>query len=408
MLVVFVRRSSEDQAEAVVPAEAAARGDVEVSPSAEGPFVPLAEAPSSPALRDRFARSLDVASVRRWRRARPWLLLGLFPVIALADLERELIALGTTGVGGRLFGDLVLTAFLVLEIARPIPRHRRTWILASLAIAARYAYMIAALCGRALPLFWLGVVLSSLAALAAYLTMPSPRALEAEVRAALKVAPPPPPPREKSRVALALVAAVALPALLFATRALGGGLAAQAFVFVGLGSALPFVVQREKAPARPWLARVDGAMFGLSAAIALVRCVHYTTITLAEALRCRAPEAYESIARRFLDAQAAEVGHRPPPGGAALVAAIVAVVVVPVVEERLYRGTLQRALRARTSSSKAIAAASAVFGLAHLGVYRAALHQTFLLGVAFGATYEEAGLAAAIAAHAMYNAAQLI
>ncbi len=408
MLVVFVRRSSEDQAEAVVPAEAVTHGDVEVSTSADGPFVPLAEAPSSPALRDRFARSLDVAAVRRWRRARPWLLLGLFPILALADLERELIALGTTGVGGRLFGDLVLAAFLVLEIARPIPRHRRTWILASLAIAARYAYMIAALCGRALPLFWLGVALSSAAALLAYLTMPSPRALEREVRAALKVAAPPRPPREKTPVALAIASAVALPALLFATRALGGGLVAQAFVFVGLGSALPFVVKRAKAPARSWLTRLDGAMFGLSAAIAFVRCMHYTTITLAEALRCRAPDAYDSIARRFLDAQAAEVAHGAAPGRSALIAAIVAVVVVPIVEERLYRGTLQRALRARTSSSKAIAAASAIFGLAHLGVYRAALHQTWLLGVAFGATYEEAGLVAAIAAHAMYNAAQLI
>src|SRR5581483_7286250 len=183
MLVVFVRREDAEEAvEAIIPTELGARGEGLVAAREDGPWVALADAPSVPAIRDRLARAFDVAAVRRWRRARPWLLLRLFPVVALADLERELIALGTTGVAGRLVSDLVLAAFLVWELARPLPRHPRTWMIASLAIAARYAYMITALCGHALPLFWLGLSLSILAAALAFATMPTPRALEREVR----------------------------------------------------------------------------------------------------------------------------------------------------------------------------------------------------------------------------------
>ena len=409
MLVVFVRRSSEDQPEAVVPAELAAHADVEISLRASGPFVALAAAPGTPGLRERLARGLDVASVRRWRRARPWLLIGLFPVLALADLERELIALGTTGVGGRLFGDLVLAAFLVVEIARPIPRHPRTWALASLAIAARYGYMIAALCGSALPLFWLGVALSTAAAAFATLTMPTPGVLEREVRDALKVAAATDePPREKPWVAPAVIAALAFPALLWGARALGGGLVVQSLVFIGVGSALPFVAKRTPRPKRSWLEQIDGAAFGLAAAVAYVRVAHYAILAVTEVMRCRSPALYEAVARRFLDAQAAEVARRAGSARTVLFATIMAVAVVPIVEERLYRSTLQRVLRDRTTTKKAIGASAALFALAHLGVYRAALHQAFFLGIAFGVTYEEAGLAAVIAAHAMYNAAQLL
>jgi membrane protease YdiL (CAAX protease family) len=404
MLVVFVRGSDDGACEAIVPSELKTRADVQVAAREEGPFVVLADAPSVPAIRDRIARSFDTDAVRLWRRARPWLLLGLFPVVALADLERELIALGTTGVAGRLVSDLVLAAFLVSEIARPLPRHPRTWALASLAIAARYAYMITALCGHALPLFWLGLSLSTLAAALAFATMPTPRTLEREVRAALQ-APTPSPPPAQAPLAIPLAAALALPALTFATRA-AFGLVVSGIVFVALGLALPFFVKRT-APKRTWLEIADGASFGLAASIALTRLVHYTTIAIAEAVRCSSPATYDSIARPLLERQGGEIARGVANARTQIFVLVLAVALVPVVEERVFRGMLQRALRTRTSPPRAIATASSVFTLAHLGVYRAALHQTFLVGLAFGAAYEEAGIIAAIIAHALYNTTQL-
>lgn len=406
MLVVFVRSNDEDAAEAIVPKELKSREGVQVAAHETGPFVPLAEAPSVPAIRDRIARSLDVDAVRRWRRARPWLLLGLFPVVALADLERELIAMGTAGVAGRLVSDLVLAAFLVSEIARPLPRHPRTWAIASLAIAARYAYMITALCGHALPLFWLGLSLSTLAAALAFAVMPRPRALERDVRAALQV-PTPPPPSTKAPLAVPLAAAIALPAVTFATRA-AFGLVVSGIVFVVLGLALPIFAKTTPAPKRTWLEVADGAAFGLAASLAFTRFVHYTTIATAEALRCAAPATYDSIARPLLERQGGELTRAVTNARTQIFILVLAITLVPIIEERVFRGLLQRALRARTSPARAITAASGVFTLAHLGVYRAALHQTFLVGLAFGAAYEEAGIIAAIIAHALYNAAQLL
>lgn len=416
MLVVFVRPTGEDRAEAVVPKELARRHGVEIALRDEGPFTSLADAPETPRLREHLARALDVPSVRRWRRARPWLLLGLFPVLALADLERQLVALGTTGVAARLVGDLVVLAFMVLEIARPIPRHPKTWALASLGIGARYAYMIAAMCGSALPLFWLGLTLASAACVLSFATMPSPRALERDVHAALEV-----PrisqktltPNAKPLVA-AVMAALVLPAALFGARALGASVLAQGLVFVVVGGALPFAVRLPARPGariaqgRPWLERVDAAACGFAAAIALTRLVHYTIIATSELLRCAAPHAYDAFARAFVDAQTAEITHHAISARTEAVLATAAVLVVPIIEERLYRATLQRALRERTTAAKAIAGASVIFGLAHLGVYRAAIYQTVLLGVAFGVAYEEAGLTAAIVAHTLYNAAQLM
>jgi membrane protease YdiL (CAAX protease family) len=405
MLVVFVRGSGDDACEAIIPTELKTRSQVEIAAREAGPFVALAEAPSVPAIRDRIARSLDVDAVRRWRRARPWLLLGLFPVVALADLERELISLGTAGVAGRLVSDLLLATFLVSEIARPLPRHPRTWAIASLAIAARYAYMIAALCGHALPLFWLGLSLSLLAAALAFATMPTPRTLERQVRAALEI-PAPSPSHAPTPIAVPLAAAIALPALTFATRA-AFGLVVSGIVFVAAGLALPFFVKSAAAPKRTWLEVADGASFGLAASIALTRLVHYTTIALAEAVRCTAPATYDAIARPLLERQGGEIARGVASARTQIFVLVLAVALVPVIEERVFRGMLQRALRSRTTPSRAIAAASSVFTLAHLGVYRAALHQTFLVGLAFGAAYEEAGIIAAIIAHALYNAAQL-
>jgi membrane protease YdiL (CAAX protease family) len=413
MLVVFVRRSSSSPAEAVHPADLATstHESAEIALREAGPFVSLAHAPTDAALRERIARALVLPSLARFRRARPWLLLGLFPVLALVDLERQLVSLGSAGVAGRLAADLVVLAFMIVEIARPVPRHSRAWALASLAVAMRYAFMIAAMCGHGLPLFFLGLALSIAAAVLAFLTMPSAPRLSREVSAALQVPAHSRANESESRESIVrpLAASLALPIVLVSARALGAGLAVTALIFVALGTALPFVAPPRAPSSAPrttrWIDRADAALFGLAFAITLVRLVHYATIATAEALRCAAPHAYETLAKPLTDAQSAE-SHE---SGTRFVLALgaVAVLVVPIVEERLYRATLQRALRTRMSAPRAIAASAVVFGLAHLGVYRASIHQAVLLGVAFGATYEEAGLVSAIVAHALYNGAQL-
>ena len=408
MLVVFVRRAGEESAEAVHPTELAALRDASVSATKDGAFVALARAPETPVLRERIARAFETPSVVRFRRARPWLLLALFPVLALIDLERQLISLGTTGVAARFVADLVLFAFLVFEIARPIPRHPRTWALASLAVAARYAYMIAAMCGRGIPLFFLGLALSIASAALAFVTMPTAHALARDVRAALRVEPLDARERTPAPVAPAVLAALALPAILIAARALGAGALATAALFVGVGAALPLAVRVRASPpprAISIFERADASLFGFAAAITLVRLVHYATLACAESLRCAAPRVYDSLAKPLVETQSIE-SHETSSRYAMALAAF-AVLVVPVVEERLYRATLQRALATRTTATRAIAASAMIFGIAHVGVYRASIHQAILLGVAFGAAYEEAGLAAAILAHALYNAAQL-
>jgi membrane protease YdiL (CAAX protease family) len=64
---------------------------------------------------------------------------------------------------------------------------------------------------------------------------------------------------------------------------------------------------------------------------------------------------------------------------------------------------VQRVFARRLGEAIAIAAASLLFGLAHLGVYRVAIYQACLLGVSFGVAYVEGGMVAAVLAHAVWN-----
>lgn len=79
----------------------------------------------------------------------------------------------------------------------------------------------------------------------------------------------------------------------------------------------------------------------------------------------------------------------------------------PVVEEFAYRGMFQRAMRSAARQRwTAIAAASAVFVLMHIGAVEAhALAALFVLSLGFGWIYEKTGnLASAITMHAGFNA----
>jgi len=93
---------------------------------------------------------------------------------------------------------------------------------------------------------------------------------------------------------------------------------------------------------------------------------------------------------------------------------VVAVLLAPLVEEIVYRGALQQALKGiGVPRVIALLAASALFSLAHWGSLVAgaeagALAMLMVLGVVFGWTYERTGsLWAPFAAHATFNAANL-
>ena len=93
---------------------------------------------------------------------------------------------------------------------------------------------------------------------------------------------------------------------------------------------------------------------------------------------------------------------------------VVAVALAPLVEEILYRGALQQALKGiGVPRMLALMCASALFALAHWGILVAgaeagALSMLVILGLVFGWTYERTGsMWAPFAAHAAFNAANL-
>ena len=93
---------------------------------------------------------------------------------------------------------------------------------------------------------------------------------------------------------------------------------------------------------------------------------------------------------------------------------LVAVLMAPLVEEVIYRGALQQALKGiGMPRIAALLVASALFALAHWGSLVAgseagALTMLTILGLVFGWTYERTGsMWAPVAAHATFNAANL-
>ncbi|MHC4947932.1 MAG: lysostaphin resistance A-like protein [Planctomycetota bacterium] len=94
-----------------------------------------------------------------------------------------------------------------------------------------------------------------------------------------------------------------------------------------------------------------------------------------------------------------------------LLLALQVVVAAPLVEEVMYRGLVQEALRrAGLGPWPAVVAASAVFTLMHVGsIAPHALVALFVLSLGLGWIYERTGrLAAPIALHALFNAGNLL
>src|SRR5262249_26727143 len=123
----------------------------------------------------------------------------------------------------------------------------------------------------------------------------------------------------------------------------------------------------------------------------------------AYARRCADPIAFEASGlHRFLEVQR----HERAPAtfhASGWTFFVLTTLLAPLAEELIYRRLLQQTLRERLRPWLAIGISSTMFGLAHVFVYVAAIWQTVLLGLAFGLAFEEAGLAASVATHVLWN-----
>jgi membrane protease YdiL (CAAX protease family) len=208
----------------------------------------------------------------------------------------------------------------------------------------------------------------------------------------------------------ATLAAVGLPVMLAAAQRFGVGLWPRAALYAGYAAIAPMAIERalearaRRAPfAIPqWLPRIalaTAAAFALS--LGLTNGVHFGADAVAYAARCVSPAT--GAAQRLLDAEAHEVTRNLQQARVEWAFFAMNVIVVPLAEERVYRDFLQRVLARRVGAPRAIAAASSIFALAHLDVYRVAVYQMVPLGIACGVAYEEGGLVAAALTHALWN-----
>ena len=428
MLPVFVRRCAPGEEavdEAVLPAdlgegEATLRAETLVARRREGPFLPFFQAlREDPALRAIFARALQLPLLRRLRPWRTWLLAGLVPLLVVVELERELWSSHVAPVGARLVTDLFVCAYVAADLVRPVPRHPRACALLLFAVTARYLYMIAVARAHGLSaVMWGAPAVAFAAGLAVWILVPTRATLVERVLARFRLHAPEAEhggvPRAIPR---ALAAALGVPTALLVTRALGGTLWVQAAVFLVVGGLAAWLARAptkndESGPVwdmRSQLARLAEAVaLGLAVTLGLAGLAHYLLNTGAQLLQATHPELYERTAARFLQSETVETSRQIAGVRSRYAFVFMSALAGPVLEELVYRHALQRALRARFGVARAILMTAFVFALAHVGVYRAALYQTVLLGVGFGIAYEEGGILAAICVHVVWNAYLLL
>ena len=334
---------------------------------------------------------------RGTRRLRLSLLVAVVPLLMLAELDRELAAVGAPGAALRVVADLFVAMVAASDLVRHVPRHPRTTAIVLLAGAARFALFVSKSCGRAHPILYAAMIISALGGVAVLAFVRSPQRAEAT----------------SSRPSLAMVAsagavAAGLPLFLLVAHFTAIDLALRALLFAAYGL-LPTIVELvfergARRPLAPPLRTLYAIAIALALTLGLTSGVRYTVDAGVYATRCVDPAAFESSsAKRMLDQQTLEVTRNVKRDRERIALFVLNVLVVPLVEERVYRGLLQRVLVARLGNVKGIAAAALFFGVAHLGVYRYAAYQTVLLGVAFGAAYSEAGLVASTVVHALWN-----
>jgi membrane protease YdiL (CAAX protease family) len=343
------------------------------------------------------APSAPSSPVRDTRRLRLALLACVVPWLMLAELDRELAGVGASGAALRVLADLFVAAIATVDLARRVPRHPRTTAIVLLAGAARFLLFVSKSCGHAHVILYAAMLVSLLGGVVILAFVPSPARLPT---VALRPT--------STTIASAVAVAAGLPLVLLAAEWASIGLGVRALVFASYGI-LPSLVELvvERAPKRrfaPALRTLYAIAIGLALTLGLTSGARYTLDAGVYATRCADPAAFESSgARRALEQQTLEVTRSLKRDRESLALFVLNILVVPLVEERVYRGLLQRVLVARWGTTKGIALAALFFGVAHLGVYRYAAYQTVLLGVSFGAAYGEAGLVASTALHGLWN-----
>jgi membrane protease YdiL (CAAX protease family) len=384
-----------------------------------GPFVPLVDAlEKNGALRDELAGAISIPSLRGHRRIRVALLaITLLPMLALLELDRELVSSGHASFG-RAAIDLVLVAFVVYELSRKTPRLPGIAAVALAAIGLRWTLVAARLCGHGVhALVYVAAAASGGAALVLLARFPSRSRVVLELSGKLGItrsqlfaathADEPPP----ALVAASVACAAGLPAVLHLSRAAGLGLFAQAVVFVLFAAIAPVLARRAtEQHARPTSSlNPRWTMFGIAAGLALTAAAAAAGRLLfdagAEIARC--VERLDAEAKLARAAEAAELTRAIAKVRASTVLVFMTTAIFPFAEERIFRGLLQDVLVRKYGRSYGLFAASLAFGVAHLGIYEVALYQTVLLGIGFGIAYLEGGLLAAFIVHATWNLLQL-
>ncbi|MGH7330318.1 MAG: lysostaphin resistance A-like protein, partial [Polyangiaceae bacterium] len=206
----------------------------------------------------------------------------------------------------------------------------------------------------------------------------------------------------------ALAVAILLPVALVISGHYGGTWI-QALVLAAWGLLLPpIAVPKCDDPRPPRFAYFSAksaiacAIVGIALTAGLAGSAHYSLDTIAAAIACM-HTAGASQATAFIAKEGAEVVKNVRIAREDIAFFAMTVFVSPLFEERIYRGMLQRIASARFGKNRGIAIGGIAFGLAHLGVYRVAIYQAVLLGMTFGITFEEGGLVASIATHAIWN-----
>jgi membrane protease YdiL (CAAX protease family) len=422
VFVLGARASPGAEPEVVLPADLAQRGKpvaatTRVAIRRAGPFAPIADALEEDArLRDLFAEGLDLDVARRWKTLRFTLMLGLVPLGLLAEVDRELWLAHAPSALARLVGDLFVMGAVVHDLARRTPHHPRTTAVVLFAAALRFALFVAKGCGVAHFVAYAGLAAALASAVAVAVLAPTPERViaatlarlgvsAADVRAMRAAALP-----SAMLVASAIAAAAALPMVLALMRVAKLGTLAQAIAFAVFGLVVPLAIEHafdrvNRIRRSAW--RVASAVvLGLALAVGLGGVARHAIDASTNVARCVAPEsAFARSARGLVEAQNEELSRAPEPGSKVPLVAL-NVLLVPLVEERVYRGLLQRVLAARFGRARGLAAAALLFGLAHVGVYKVALYQTTILGVSFGAAFAAGGLAASVIVHAVWNFVQ--
>lgn len=413
MLPVFVRAGlvpAGREVQSALPTDFGSTGATRIEPGAElastpdGPFLPPAEALRADAeLRENFATAFELPSIRRYVSVRGLAWAGLLPVLALAELDREVGAIEGAAAFVRALVGLLVAVWIARELLRPVPRHPRAIAALYFGAAARLVAISARHCAKGAGLVAVIAPLLALASGAALVLLaPSRRAVVQGILAELGL-PETRPSLRTAPLAAPLVVAVLLPVLLFGTMHAGLGLFAQAALFAVYATVAPFAIRFPRSapfPVRSMLASA-GAAFVLT--LGLASAGHFSVQSASAIARCMNPERWAtSFWRTLASTESLTLAH-PRTTAERVLLLVMTVLFVPWAEERIYRGVLQRALTARFGSRVGIALSASSFGLAHLGVYRSALWQAVLLGVGFGVAFEEGGMVCAVIVHAVWN-----